>query len=92
MLPGYHLLLRQHAAKSVLDRDIDVPKPELGIDFAEVKNPIIPPVRLKPQMPARVKVAEVKTSDDIIYAGKGTLFSEKDFPKEGWLGPDLTGV
>lgn len=92
MFPGYHLLLRKHAANAVLDREIDVPKPELAVDFAEIKNPIIPPVQLKPQMPVRVKVTEVRTSDDIIHAGKGVLFTEKDFPKEGWIGPDLTGV
>lgn len=92
MLPGYHLLLRKHAANAVLNRNIDVPKPELAVDFAEIKNPIIPPVPLKPQMPTRIKVYQIKTSDDIIYAGKGPLFNESDFPNEGWLGPDLVGV
>lgn len=92
MLPGYHLLLRQHAARQVMDKEIDVPKPELAVDFAEIKNPIIPPVPLKPQMPVRIKVHDIKTSDDIIYAGKGKLFSSGDFPQDGWMGADLAGV
>lgn len=92
MLPGYHLLLRRHAANAVLNRNIDVPKPELAVDFAEIKNPIIPPVPLKPQMPVKIKVYQVKTLDEIAYAGKGKILSEADFPKEGWLGPDIVGV
>jgi hypothetical protein len=92
MLPGYHLLLRAHAARQIMDKEIEVPKPELAVDFAEIKNPIIPPIPLKPQMPVRVKIYDIKTSDDIIHAGKGKLFSEADFPKDGWIGADLTGV
>lgn len=89
MLPGYHLMLRTHARRYVLEKTIDVPKPELAVDFAEIKNPIIPPVALKPQMPVRVKVYPVKTSDDLLHAGTGKLFSEADFPRYGWLGPEL---
>jgi hypothetical protein len=89
MLKGYHLLLRQHGMRQVMDRNIDVPKPELSIDFAEVKNPIIPPIPLKPQMPVRVKVYPVKTSDDLLHAGTGPLVNEEDFPRLGWLGPEL---
>lgn len=92
MLPGYHLLLRAHAARQVMDKEIDVPKPELAVDFTEIKNPIIPPVPLKPQMPVRVKVSNVKTADDLQYTGEGKLVTEQDFPKLGWLGPVLTGV
>lgn len=92
MLPGYHVLLRNHAALAVLSRDVDVPKPELAIDFAEIKNPIIPPVPLKPQMPVRVKVSQVKTSDDLQWAGTGKMFTGDDFPKVGWLGPDIGGI
>lgn len=89
MFPGYHLYLRGHGRRQVMARNIDVPKPELAIDFAEVKNPIIPPVQLRPQMPVRVKVYPVKTSDDLLHAGTGKLFSEADFPRYGWLGPEL---
>lgn len=92
MLWGYHLLLRQHAANFTLMRTIDLPKPELAVDFDEIKNPIIPPVALKPQMPVKIKVYPVKTLDDVTYAGKGKMIDKDEFPKEYWLGYDLAGV
>lgn len=92
MMPGYHLLLRLHARNEVLNRIVDIPKPELAIDYMEVRNPIIPPVRLRPGVPAKQIVTEIKTLDDIAYAGTGVLVDRRDFPLEGWYGPSLPGV
>lgn len=92
MFDGYHLLLKQHAAKAILSRTVDIPKPELGIEFAKITNPIIPPVELKPQMPVRVKVNRIKTLDDVLYAGKGKIVDKNEFPVTGWMGDNLAGV
>lgn len=92
MLEGYHNLLRQHAAGFVLSRPVDVPKGKLAIGNDEALLPIIPPVDLHAaQMPMRIKVSMVKTSDELAYTGEGVMFTPENFPMLGWMGRDLEG-
>jgi len=88
MIPQYHGSLNAHALKSVV-REVDIPDPMLGIGFAEILNPVLPPVKLEAPANTRVKLESIKTTEDIITLGTGRQFSEADFPLTGYVGEAL---
>lgn len=87
-MPGYHLLLRRHAFKTVvLDRTVDIPDFRLAIGAAEMLEPHPVRVRLSDAVrPTRAVVEEVKSIDDVRVDGQGSIISEDDFPRTGWIG------
>lgn len=84
MMPGYHLLFREHARR-IIEKEAAFPDVRLGIAQAE---------DLKPQqqevffgMPPRQPEVQIdNTIDSLYWTGTGKLVSPEDFPQDGYTG------
>lgn len=84
MMPGYHLLFREHGRR-IIDKEAAVPDVALGIGAAENLRPQQQPVvfGIKQREP---KIQQTYLVDALQYVGEGKLITPEDFPQEGYRG------
>jgi hypothetical protein len=92
MLPGNHKTYNIHAFKQLIV-DVDLPKPELGIEYAENHSFYKIKFVVEKNQP-RVVIPEL---DELPWEQaqidqQGNILNEKDFPKTHWLGSSLGGI
>jgi hypothetical protein len=92
MKSGYHLQTNLHALNA-LKVDVDLPKAELGIEYAENHSFYTIKFIIEKNQP-RVVIPELDELP-IEYATvdqQGKLFTDADFPKNHYIGSSLGGI
>lgn len=84
---GYHLLLREHARKTV-ERPADIPAPRLKIGPAEILRSIPARIYYGPKLRAPI-IESVINQEQVIYDFDGPFITEEQFPFEGYKGENL---
>lgn len=83
MLKGFHRFYREHGRR-VVQKDPAFPDVKLGVGVAENLRP--QPQQLVIVFPAKSPKVQPLAQEGLLYTGEGKIFSESDFPKEGYKG------
>jgi hypothetical protein len=92
MKSGYHKQTNSHALNA-LKVNVDLPKPELGIEYAENHSFYTIKFIVEKNQP-RVVIPELDELpiEQATLDQQGNLFTEADFPKNHYLGSSLGGI
>lgn len=92
MYEGYHKQTNVHAL-NVLKVDVDLPKAELGIEYAENHSFYTIKFIIEKNQP-RVVIPELDELpiEQATLDQQGNIFNESDFPKNHFIGSSLGGI